>query len=124
MFFLVPYLVILAYVIIGFPENPESAPRGLFIAIDHATFVGLLTNAVFGMLLVAGASRRSVGAKVDQVIFWGTNIGLIGFLTGLIFDVVILKRISTPIMGLSILLGLAVAAMRLGKEPAPATADG
>lgn len=112
--FLIPALIILGYLIVTYSKNIESAPRGLFLALDHATFIGVLTNAIFGLLLVATAARRAVAAWADQIVYWGTNLGLIAFLVGLIAEIAVLKRIGTPIMGLSILLGLAVAAMRLG----------
>ena len=57
----------------------------------------------------------------DQLVFWGMNLGLIGSVIGLIADAPEIKRISTPVMGLAILLGLLTAAMRLrGIEAASA----
>jgi predicted membrane protein len=57
-------------------------------------------------------------------VFWGVNIGLVGFVVGLATESVELKRIFSPIMGIAILVGLAVYAARLwrtrsdGIEPA------
>lgn len=118
MLFLVPALALLGYLIVVYSEDIEAAPRGLFLALDHATFVGILTNAIFGLILVATAARRRSGFAVDQVVYWGTNVGLVLFIVGLVADQAIPKRIGTPLMGLSILLGLGLAATRLsgGRE--------
>jgi hypothetical protein len=50
---------------------------------------------------------------VDQAVFILVNIGIIGFVIGLLFDVTVMKRIFTPIMGTGLLLGLATYALRL-----------
>ena len=70
-----------------------------------------MANSIFAMLMAATIGRR--GNRVDQIIFLAVNIGIIGFAAGLLFDVTVLKRISTPIMGTGLLLGLAVYALRL-----------
>ena len=72
------------------------------------------------------------GNKLDQAIFLAVNIGLIGFAAGLLFDVTVLKRIFTPIMGAGLFLGLGVYALRilevqlaaLGAEPERVPAGG
>jgi hypothetical protein len=82
------------------------------LALDHSTFVGILTNAILGLLLVATAARRTTWAWADNIVFWGMNIGLAGFVIGLAAEAVAIKRVSTPIMGSAILLGLLTAAVR------------
>ena len=111
--FLVPALGILGYVIVRYSEDIDQTPVRLLLALDHATFIGILTNAIFGMLFVAAASRREVWAWADQVVFWAINLGVAGFVIGLLADTAEIKRIATPIMGAGILLGLLVVAMRL-----------
>jgi hypothetical protein len=121
--FLVPALGILGYVIVRYSEDIDQTPVRLLLALDHATFIGILTNAIFGMLFVAAASRREVWAWADQVVFWAINLGVAGFVIGLLADTAEIKRIATPIMGAGILLGLLVVAMRLRAgmhEAAPA----
>jgi hypothetical protein len=39
---------------------------------------------------------------------WAVNLGLLGFAFGLAFDSAVLKRVSTPIMGLGLLIGIAM----------------
>lgn len=114
--FTLPALGLLGYLIGNYPDDVEAAPRGLFLALDHATFIGILTNAILGLVLVATASRREVWAWADGVVFWGMNLGLVTFIVGLLADTAAIKRVGTPVMGAAILLGLLTAAMRLRAE--------
>lgn len=111
--FTLPALGLLGYLIGNYADDVEAAPRGLFLALDHATFIGILTNAILGLVLVATASRREVWAWADGVVFWGMNLGLVTFIVGLLADTAAIKRVGTPVMGAAILLGLLTAAMRL-----------
>jgi hypothetical protein len=111
--FTIPALALLAYLIGRYAEDIEAAPRGLFLSLDHATFIGILTNAILGLLLITSAARRDVWAWADRLVFWGMNLGLVTFMVGLISETVAIKRIGTPVMGASILLGLLTVAMRL-----------
>ncbi|MEP6477719.1 MAG: hypothetical protein ABJC60_10660 [Actinomycetota bacterium] len=88
--FTIPALGLLAYIIGRYADDIESAPRGLFLALDHATFVGILTNAIVGLLLVVCATRREIWAWADALVFWGT------FLVGLVANEAVIKRIGTP----------------------------
>ncbi|MFN8232415.1 MAG: hypothetical protein U0V56_02690 [Actinomycetota bacterium] len=58
--FLVPALAILGYVIVRYSEDIDATPVRLLLALDHTTFIGILTNAIFGLLFVAAAARRDV----------------------------------------------------------------
>lgn len=116
MLFTIPALGLLGYLIGRYAKDIEAAPRGLFLALDHATFIGILTNAILGLVLVATAERRTLWAWANPVVFWGMNLGLATFIVGLISGVAVIKRIGTPLMGASILLGLATAAMRIWAE--------
>ena len=122
---LVPAVALIVYLIATYIDDFDAVPLRLLLALDHATFVGILTNAILGLLLVATMAKRSIWSWADQLVFWGVNAGLVGFVIGLIADAPVLKRISTPVMGAAILLGLATAAMRftsLGKEASATTA--
>jgi Zn-dependent membrane protease YugP len=44
------------------------------------------------------------------------NLGLATFIVGLLADTAAIKRVGTPVMGASILLGLLTAAMRMRAE--------
>jgi hypothetical protein len=101
----------------------DKVPDRQLLALDHTMFVGVLTNAIFGLLY--GLTRKEGrGTLADQAVFVGLNVGLIGFVISLLGDVVWLERVATPLMGVSILTGLAVYTLRLtsreGAEPLPA----
>lgn len=86
---------------------------GVLVASDHAAFIGVVTNLVFAGLLTLTADRRDLGGGADQVAFWGTNIGLAIFLVGLAASMTMLKQVGAPLMGVSLLVGLAAIALRL-----------
>jgi hypothetical protein len=105
---------------------------GLLHALDHSYFVGLMTNLLFGAILLYGANGGRAWPWADNVIFWGLNIGAAAFIVVLIsvgsgegakpFTHPV--SFTAPIMGLSALLGIATLLMRLqGNEAmAPAAA--
>jgi len=94
-----------------------NIPLGLLIALDHSIFVGVMTNAIFGLLQGATQERHTIWPWAEDVLFWGINIGLIGFLITLLSGVLVLERFFTPIMGLSILLGLLTYGLRMRTPP-------
>ncbi|MGK2928784.1 MAG: hypothetical protein ACSLFO_04320 [Acidimicrobiales bacterium] len=75
------------------------------LALDHTMFVGVLTNAIFAMLLVATANRTR-WPRLDDLVFAGMNIALVGFVVSLLAESTWLMRIATPVLGLCILAGL------------------
>lgn len=116
--FVLVAMAIFLYVIYRFISDPSiasdpTAIAGVLTASDHAAFIGVITNLVFGALLTLTADRRDGGRIADQIAFWGTNVGLVLFLVGLIGSVTILKQVGAPLMGVSLLVGLAAIAMRL-----------
>ena len=93
------------------------------LALDHTMFVGVLTNAIFAMLLVATAGRTR-WPKLDNAVFVGLNLGLFGFVVGLLANhTTWLIRISTPVLGAAILAGLLDRTLalqsRVASEPGP-----
>jgi hypothetical protein len=56
---------------------------------------------------------RRVWPWAEDVLFWGVNVGLIGFIVGLLTESSPLKRTFSPILGLSIQLGMLALALRL-----------
>ena len=101
--------------LISDPTLTVASPgiTGVLVASDHTTFIGVITNLTLGLLLVLTRDQAGRWPWADQLIFWGVNVGLAIFLVGLVGDIVILKRIGAPLMGVSLLLGLAVMAVRL-----------
>ena len=93
---------------------------GLVHAYDHAMFVGLMTNALFGAILMTLSDRPRAWPWADQVIFWGLNIGVAGFIAVLLIigsgegkgAFTHPVAFVAPIMGLSALLAIATYLMR------------
>ena len=98
------------YFVIKYEGDFDLVPMHQLLALDHSQFIGAVTNAVFAMLLAATARK---GERLDHVVFFAVNAGLIGFAAGLLFDVTALKRTFAPIMGAGLLLGLGLNAYRL-----------
>jgi hypothetical protein len=99
---------------------------GLLHALDHSYFVGLMTNMAFGAILVLGADRPRAWPWADQLIFWGLNIGAIGFVAVLLIagsgegakPFTHPVSFIAPVMGLAALLGIATFSIRLSNAPA------
>lgn len=92
--------------------NFESVPFGLIIALDHAIFVGTMTNVLFGVLFVATPSHR-VWPWADDLVFWGMNVGVAVFIAVLLVDARELERYTAPVMGAAVLLAIATFSLRL-----------
>jgi hypothetical protein len=98
---------------------------GLLHALDHSYFIGLMTNMLFGAILVLSADRPRAWPWADQLVFWGLNIGVIGFVAVLLIAGTgegakpFTHPVSfiAPIMGLAALLGIATFSMRLMAAP-------
>lgn len=105
----------IAYIVglvVAYEGNFDDTPPRLLLALDHLMFVGVLTNALFGLLCGATASRR--GAQwADEVVFWALQVGLVLFVAGLLADSAMPKRMGTPILGLGILFGIGTYLYRL-----------
>lgn len=109
-----------------------AVSAGLVHAYDHAMFVGLMTNALFGAILMTLSDRPRVWPWADQVIFWGLNIGVAGFIAVLLIvgsgegkgAFTHPVAFVAPIMGLSALLAIATYLMRFmpARRAAPARA--
>ncbi len=86
-------------------------------------FIGVMSNALFGLIQDASQEQRSFWPWADDVLFWGMNIGLTGFLVALLSGVKILESIFPPIMGLSILLGILTYFLRLNRLSKPGAVE-
>lgn len=94
---------------------------GLLHSLDHSYFIGLMTNVLFGSVLLLTAEEARPWSWADNVIFWGLNVGAAAFVFVLItvgsgegakpFTHPV--SFTAPIMGLSALLGVATLLMRL-----------
>ena len=86
----------------------ETLPGGILLAMDHTMFIGVMTNALFGLIHASVTQRRAIWPWANDAVFWGTNVGLAGFAVALVTGATILYRVFTPIMGLSILLAIVI----------------
>ena len=119
--FLMINVAMIAYLVVNYASRIDEIPLWLIFALDHSIFIGVMTNGIFGLIYEASRQRRSLWPWADHLVFWGVNIGLIGFVAGLMLEEAVLKRIFSPIMGTSILLAMAVFAVRLQPGPGQAT---
>ncbi|MCZ7529766.1 MAG: hypothetical protein M5U31_05135 [Acidimicrobiia bacterium] len=110
---IVANIVYFAYLVIRYEGDFDLVPTRLLLVLDHMMFVGVMTMAIFGLLTAITAERRGVLTWADQWIFWLTTCGLVGFMLGLLADLAWMKRVSTPAMGVGILLGLLTFGFRL-----------
>ena len=96
-------IALFAYVVSLFvsgAEFEEIAPW--LVAVDHINFIMVMTNLIFAMMATASV----VAETANRVIYWGINTGVLGFAVGLFTENATLKRIFTPILGLSLLFGI------------------
>lgn len=126
--FVVVATLIFLYIVFRFISDPAldvTNPQiiGVLTASDHAAFIGVITNLMLGLMLALTADRAGRRAGLDQLAFWGVNVGLVIFLVGLVLNEVALKRIGAPLMGVALLLALALAAERLLSSTVDALAD-
>ena len=96
-------IALFAYVVSLFVSGAdfeEIAPW--LVAVDHINFIMVMTNLIFAMMATASV----VAETANRVIYWGINTGVLGFAVGLFTENATLKRIFTPILGLSLLFGI------------------
>jgi hypothetical protein len=98
----------------------SAIPRGRLIAFIHLMAVGATTNAL--LAFVVYLSRRvSPAGVVDDVVFWGVNVGLAGFAFALTAELPGLYTVFVPVMGLGLLVAIAAHLGPLRRQPPPAT---
>ncbi|MGE3856449.1 MAG: hypothetical protein AB7G21_05790 [Dehalococcoidia bacterium] len=109
--FLFVNIGILTYLVVNYFSQELPPPLHVLLAMDHAIFIGVMTNCIFAVVMLF---RREVTPMVDQVVFYGLNLGLIAFLAGLLLDSSPLKHAGTPVLGIALLVGIAGNFMALG----------
>lgn len=104
-FAIIANIVFINYLVGANEGDFDLVPTHQILALDHMMFVGVLTNAIFAMLLVATAGR-SRWPRLDNVVFAGMNLALLGFVVGLLAESTWMIRVATPVLGVCILAGL------------------
>ena len=98
-------IIFLNYLVGANEGDIDNVATHQILALDHTMFVGVLTNAIFALLLIA-APRASRWPRLDDVVFIGMNVALVGFVVSLLAESTWLMRIATPVLGVCILAGL------------------
>ncbi|MEK6720696.1 MAG: hypothetical protein AABZ33_08525 [Chloroflexota bacterium] len=121
--FVIAAMAIFMIVVASFVANPDPTALnfGLVVASDHAAFIGVMTNLFVALMFILAADRSDGPAALRQLAFVGMNVGLVVFLAGLITDTSLLKQLGAPTMGVSLLVLLAIASMRLRSSTLSAT---
>jgi hypothetical protein len=101
----VALLVYVVQLFVSGELNPETGegPVGVLLAFDHAMFLGVMTNVLFAGLAIGLAYDTA-----QRIVVWGVNVGLAGFLIGLIADQQTVKRVFTPVLGVALILAVFV----------------
>jgi hypothetical protein len=120
--FALVYLVIFIYLIAGFAilklwPTFEDVPPNLIPASEHPLFVGMVTNILFGLLYDLNVDRRR-WPWADEVLFWGMNVAVAAFLVAILANAGDTFKVITPVLGLSLLVGIVVHSVRLWAAPA------
>jgi hypothetical protein len=85
----------------------DEMSRGQQLSFIHLLAVGGTTNALLAFVFFL--SRRNTEPTVlDDVVFAGLNVGLIGFVFALTADIGQLIHLFAPILGISLLLAIAL----------------
>ena len=109
--FLPVNIAVLVTIIATYAPDLTATPPRMFLAMDHAIFVGVMTFAIFGFV------QQLVGVRLSgwhtQFMFWGMLVGVSLFVAGLLLDVTPLLHSGTPLLGLAILAGVGVYAPKL-----------
>lgn len=84
-----------------------AVPDGQLVSFIHLLAIGGTTNALLAFV-VHVSRQRTAATAADDAVFWGVNIGLVGFVTALTTDVRGLIAVFVPIMGLALLLAIVV----------------
>lgn len=116
-------LVLFMYIVFVFIQDPtaiDALPVNILVASDHTVYIGVITNIVLALLGLIALDEASRRGWIGQLIFWGVNLGLLVFVIGLTLDTADMKRIGAPVMGATLLLALAILAVRTWSGP---TAD-
>jgi hypothetical protein len=109
---LVLNIIMFVYLIVRFEGDFDNVRVGLILALDHMMFIGVMSNSLFAQVRAASPGAKPGAVKV---LTYAMNIGLAGFILGLLADTAILKQLFTPVMGLGILHGIALFTLALRK---------
>ena len=99
-------IVFINYLVAANEGDVDLVATNQILALDHTMFIGVLTNAILALLLVATVDTPLRWPRVDDVLFVGMNVSLLAFVVGLLAESTWAIRIATPVLGACILVGL------------------
>jgi hypothetical protein len=123
--YLMVVIALFIFLIADYEGDADLIPTHKILAVDHLTFIGAMTNAIFAILLAITSARIARWPIVPALIFVTMNVGLILFMVGLYTEETTLKRIGTPVLGGALLVSVALFTWALsfsGEEPEAASA--
>lgn len=97
---------LVVYAIANYAEDFSKVPAWLIFSLDHAQFIGVVTNVFVAALLIANAKSDKGRPIADHAAFWGMNVGMAGFVVGILLESSPVKRIFAPVMGMAILIAI------------------
>ena len=100
-------------IFIGAKGDFNNVNQGILVGADHAIFLGVMTNLAFGLMHDFALNRRDVAPWAENVIFWGLNLALAGFVVALVSQQQWAEKFFTPVQGAAILVGIVVFSIRL-----------
>jgi len=121
-FAIIANIVFLNYLAAANAGDLDLVATHQILALDHMMFVGVLTNAIFALLVVA-AEGRSRWPGADTPVFVAMNVALVGFVVSLLAESTGLRQVATPILGIAILVGLADRTLALLDRPGSQSAS-
>lgn len=97
---LIPTVILTAVLVQQFVSGAEFTEfQHILIALDHSTFLLVVTNLILAMMI----SGSEVSRVSQAVMYYGLLIGSVGFIAGILAQSDVVKRIFTPILGLILL---------------------
>jgi hypothetical protein len=120
--FVIVYLSIFLSLILGFAvlqiwADFSEVPAGLLPASIHPLMLGVVTNTLFGVLIDLDRREQQLWPWADHVVFWGMNGAVAAFTVALLFQAEWAFAMITPVLGLSILIGIVTHSVRLNARP-------
>lgn len=120
--FAIVYLAIFIYLVVGFAvlklwTNITAVPPSLIAGSSHPLFVGMVSNTLFGLLFDLNREKRSIWPWADHVVFWGISLATVAFTVAILLEADGAFKFITPVLGLSILVGIVAHTMRLQASP-------
>lgn len=117
--FLAANVGLISYAIARYAEDFSKVPTWLIFALDHVQFLGVVTNVFIAALLIGLARAKFGRPVVDHAVFWLLNVGMVGFVVGIMLESAPLKRIFAPAMGVALLVAIAANVVRMRSLGAP-----